>query len=297
MSEQSVLEALLADAQRAQDRGDFHELRTIAQEAVSAATASGDDRALSLAWFFLGFAEMQIGAASRAEEAFECSLELASRIGARIEAARAKMNLGVLAFETRFDVPAARRIYEEVIAEFEQLERPLGLAVALAHSTEVCRAVGDYSQALKRGARAIELFEQTGNAWRAAMQRVTNAHVLALVRRNDEAVAQMQLAFEPIRASGNPSSLAAYFEVWSLVAVALEQFSAAAELTGFVDTMRHRDDVRPSIRLMTWVANAQQKIRGTLGIDAYDMAYYIGAHASLDAMRDRVGRLATSAAT
>ena len=294
MAEQSVLETLLVDAQSAQDRGDYHALRSIALEAASVATEAGDERALGLAWFFLGFAEMHVGLAARAESAFDDALAIFTRIGARVEAARVRLNLGVLAFDSRVDIATARRIYEEVIAEFEQLGRPLGLAVALSSSTEVCRAVGDYSQALKRGARAIEIFEREGHAWRAAQQRIINAHVLSLLRRFDEAIAQIEGAYDAVRESHNQTLLATYFEVYALIAAAVDQYSAAAELFGFVDALRHREDVRPPVRLMPWIVNAQQSVRSDLGIDAYDVAYYIGAHASLDSMRDRVRRLAST---
>ena len=294
MAEQGALETLLADAQDAQDRGAYESLRTIALEAASVATAAGDDLALGLARNFLGVAEMRSGLASRAEAAFDEALAIFVRLGARAEAARVKMNQGALAFDARLDITSARRIYEEVIPELEQLGREPSLAVALANASEICRAIGDYSQALGRSARAIELFERNGHPWRAALARVTNAHVHSLVRRYDESIARLEEAYSAICESGNPASLALYFEVYALVAAACEQFAPAAELFGFVDALRHREDIRPNLSLMPWIATAQQRVRTALTMDGYDVAYYIGAHASLDAMRDRVERLATS---
>ncbi len=292
MAETSALETLLADAQRAQDRGDYHALRTIALEAASLASETGNEHALGLARFFLGFSEMHVGLAASAEAAFDDALALFTRLGARVEAARVQLNLGLLAFDARADIAAAQRIYDEAILEFEQLGRPLGLAVALANSTEVARARGDYATALKRGARAIELFEANGYSWRSASQRITNAHVLSLMRRFDEAIEQMEFTYDAVCASHNRALLALYFEVYALIAAAIDQPSVAAELFGFVDALRRREDIRPAARLMPWIANAQERALTDLGTDAYDLAYDIGAHVGIESMRDRVRRLA-----
>ena len=251
---------MLVQAQRFQDDGDYYSLRRTAEWIIVEAERVDDKDSLGRALMFLGVAETRTGDPERARELLTQAATLFEECGNPVELARAKMNLGNLAFDVRGDIAEAKRLYQEVLPLVEETHDELRHGIALANIAEICRYEGKYDDALAFARNALEKFSRSDSAWRHALTLVTLAHVHALRGEIDEAVRRMEEAREVTFASSNPTSMAIYCEVYGFIAIAHGDIDAAALVLHFVSKYREHYDLVEDRSLAPWRRLAEAEI-------------------------------------
>lgn len=251
---------MLVQAQRFQDDGDYYSLRRTAEWIIVEAERVDDKDSLGRALMFLGVAEMRTGDPERARDLLTQAATLFEECGNPVELARAKMNLGTLAFDVRGDIAEAKRLYQEVLPLVEETHDELCHGIALANIAEICRYEGKYDDALAFARNALEKFSSCDSAWRHALTLVTLAHVHALRGEIDEAVRRMEEAREVTFASSNPTSMAIYCEVYGFIALAHGDIDAAALVLHFVSKYREHYDLVEDRSLAPWRRLAEAEI-------------------------------------
>lgn len=251
---------MLVQAQRFQDDGDYYSLRRTAEWIIVEAERVDDKDSLGRALMFLGVAEMRTGDPERARDLLTQAATLFEECGNPVELARAKMNLGTLAFDVRGDIAEAKRLYQEVLPLVEETHDELRHGIALANIAEICRHEGKYDDALAFARNALEKFSSCDSPWRYALTLVTLAHVHALRGEIDEAVRRMEEAREVTFSSSNPTSMAIYCEVYGFIALAHGDIDAAALVLRFVSKYREHYDLVEDRSLAPWRRLAEAEI-------------------------------------
>ena len=249
---------MLVQAQRFQDDGDYYSLRRTAEWVIVEAERVGDDVSLGRALMFLGVAEARTGDADQARMLLSRAASIFEKQGQLVELARAKMNLGTLAFDVRGDAEEARRLYFEVLPLVREVNDELRYGIALANIAEICRHEGQLDEALTFARDALEKFSSCDATWRHALTLVTLAHVFALRGELQAAVTQMEAAREIIFASSNPTSIALYTEVYGFIALAHGDIDVAAIVLRFASTYRAHYDLVEDRGLALWRSAAEK---------------------------------------
>lgn len=132
------------------------------EEAASIWRELGDQGSASEALHFLGDALWADGAATEALAAYEEGMRLAQATERTFTLVELRAHLGMLAFG-RGDVPAARRIIEDVLPAAERLGNPWLRGIASLLVALVARAEGDHLGAQRVLQRGIALLGDLGD--------------------------------------------------------------------------------------------------------------------------------------
>lgn len=282
----SVPDLLYAKVLRAQvvllsALGSFDEALAPCEHAIELQRAIGDDAGLGASLTSLGIILQFRGEFDRAEEVHNESFAIRRRIGEELGVANSLSNLASIAF-SKNDMPRTAELGSESVAIYRRLGHESGLAHALMKIGLVAAAEHNY-------AGAEELFNECLRVQRAAGDTTSvpyslvNLGAVAHKRGNYQlAIDRYREALDLLESMPNKATLAKTLEDIAAAIAAAGDASRGARLLGAADTLRRAISlaVFPSER--SDYDEAVANVRATLGDDAFEVQWRIGASSSLE---------------
>lgn len=152
----------LAEADLAENLGDFKRERDACEHAVAKSQAPGRHALLARARSFEGWAEWQLGNADRAIADYEVTLATARELGDQIDAAGSMVNIANV--RRRQGKPEeAMKLYEDALAIYDQFGAKSRMWVALNGSAIVLADRGDLEGAQHAFEHARDVTRETGD--------------------------------------------------------------------------------------------------------------------------------------
>jgi predicted ATPase/transcriptional regulator with XRE-family HTH domain len=292
VAQTSAAKSLRADALRAlaallSALGDFGEALEVCREAEGLQRELGNEAGLASTLTTLGIALQFRGDASGAMAAHEESLEIRRRLGDEPGIAKSLSNLASISYTD--GEPERTVLYaEESAAIYRRLGNSLGVAHALVRLGLVAAQQSRFERAERLFAECLHLhreLENTGGIFNATV----NLAGVALKRgQYDVALARLREALGAVEAFPNKAAIAATFESVAAALTGTGDPQRAVRILGAADALRRAigSPVFPA-ELAEYEANIAA-LRNTLGAEAYDDEWQIGATMSLERTLDEV---------
>jgi len=247
-------------ATAAQESADSQTLERIARKLIAVGESGGDKRGLAYGNYFIGVSLFARSSNSAAERAYHKALDLFKELGDRAGTAQVTLSLAAVAQEVDEDVARSLRLYEECLPVLRDLGDRKRLGIALGNLSEIHCLEGEYDRAMRRTDEALAIFRELGELALTAWQLVDKAHLMLLRRKNADAIERMLEAYENLHRDPKPRLVAWYFDVWFIIAAALERWEIAAKLHGFVNRYRDEHDVSRIQTLVLWYSSAIERL-------------------------------------
>ena len=260
----STLYELAVAAQRA---GDYRGLKQIAAKLVGLCEPVGDAKGLGVAHFCLGLSYFLQSDGRRAREEYEAALAFAESADDRAGILRIRLGLAAVAGDIDLDVDTLRRWSEAALFMAREIGDEKNEGIALGNLAEACHLQGDYEHAIRFACEAADIFQHLERWSSAGAQYATVGNVYALRGDFSQSIEYMGKAWEYLRREPVPLHRAWYFQVWFLIAAALDRWEIAAQLYGFV---AHYRDVHNTPRLqgmLPWLSGPIEQQYKELGYD------------------------------
>lgn len=233
---------LIQRANDAQATGQFEWLERTARELIDACARAGDTASLSTAYRCFGTARHYASDAAGAEAAYKRALDIAQTGGHEFEAALAMVALGNMALEQYGNKDEGLRLHlqaQPVVRASGNLKQ---IGILTGNLSEIARIDGDYDRALVYARESLEAFRAAGDEHRAGWQLTNIALIHALSGNHLRTLEALRTAWQTLSMTPNRYWTAMYFDVCFLVAVSMERWETAAQLSGF--TAQYRFDQR-----------------------------------------------------
>lgn len=253
------------EARAAIHAADFFLVERLSRQLVAMGEEQGDRETIALGYYDLGVALWNLNRTVEAMDACRKAIALYEQLGDRFATARAMMNLAAIEIDNNVDVAEARRLFEMAEPIVRELGESLHLAIALGNLSEICRLEGDYRGALRRAEEALPMFEEVGEASHCIWMHIDKAHYYLLLRKPQEAVANLRAAQARLKDNPNPRWIANAYEIWFLLAVHLGKLDVAAQLLGYVDSVRHATNQPRLMAMMPWLSEPKERLARELG--------------------------------
>lgn len=175
--------------------GDYAQARELLDDAVAIRRRLGDEGPLAYALLYYGVACAELGTRDRREPALAEALALFERTGDRWGRAQALLYTGAyMALDLArppADVDRAAELLREALATYRSLDDEWSAGAAVFYLGVVAQRRNDPAAATTAFGQALDLFERTGDRWRANLARRLRA-TLAM-SRGDLAAAEGDL--------------------------------------------------------------------------------------------------------
>jgi hypothetical protein len=257
---QSRGKQLYEAALTAQAAGDFLGAERFARELVAFGEAHADDRLTAFGYYTLGNSFFQRNDGPSAEAAYKRAVEFFTASGERVWVARMMMNVGLVALDVNLDVKKARRLHDEHLSAIRESNEPRLVATALGNLGQICSFEGEYERAIECASESLALFLELDDGDHAAWQLIDLAYYHTNQREYARALECMSQAWVQIEREPNPRWIAWYFDVWFVVATALERWEAAAQLMGFVNRYRDERNLSRLRALLPWLSTPSERL-------------------------------------
>jgi tetratricopeptide (TPR) repeat protein len=265
---EAQVKRLIERANDAQAIGQFAYLERTARELIEICTPLGDTASLSTAYRCLGTARHYAADASGAEQAYKKALAIAQEHEHEYEAALAMVALGNMALEQYSDKAEGLRLHllAEPVVRASGHKKQIGILTG--NLSEIARIDGDYHRALAYARESLDALREAGDEYRAGWQLTNIALIYALQRDYVHVLDALRTAWQTISVTPNSYWLAMYFDVCFLIAVQMERWEIAAQLSGFTAQYRTDHRVPRLLGLMTeWYPPALERFARSLRAD------------------------------
>ncbi|MDZ5623642.1 BTAD domain-containing putative transcriptional regulator [Nocardioides bizhenqiangii] len=234
--------------------------RRVADEAMAAARACGDDHALGAAWVATGLVEAHAGDRTANLRAYEKALEHAERAGDAITVVRVRNNLGSRHVEAgRF-----RQALDELdLAVAVSEDHPVGLASAMVsiNRAEALLGLGRLEETVGEIAIATEQFRSAEAEHMLAFALLLEADAHRVRGNATRAHAKYREAVERAETSGNAQVLGSAFAGLAQTVISDDPAAARAYAKRAVDQPHTVGDVI-ALRAAGWIALGQGDFDG-----------------------------------
>ncbi|MBV8332388.1 MAG: tetratricopeptide repeat protein [Candidatus Eremiobacteraeota bacterium] len=219
-----------------------------------------------IAWgnFYLGTASIHLHDAHTAKAALNKALTYYKSIGSGVDVARALMNLASVAVDIEVNAGEARRLYEQAKPLMIELGTRRQLATLYGNLGEVLRLEGNYRDALKYALESYGIFAAEGDHFRASWQLSNVAHIEILQRNYRAARSSLDDAAAHLRIDPNSLGLTWCFDVWIILAAKLECWQVAAQLLGYVETIRGELGLLRQDGMLPWLSEPIERLSKAL---------------------------------
>ena len=244
------------------------EITRIAEEAIPALDALGDDTGVAKAWWLLS--EPPVNACRWAERAaaLEHALEYAKRAGDAREAGRAA---GLLMQAIQLGPTPVGAAIDRAHLFLRESEGDRLLTASILSSLAVLLAMrGEFDEARAQWARARGLWDELGMAMYRAIRAIDGSTIELLAGDVDAAVHELRTGYRILEEIGDvhfPATIAAY------LAAALahgSRLTEAEEVARFAESHAWEDDIVTQV--MWRVASAQVQTSDRLAREAVELA-------------------------
>jgi tetratricopeptide (TPR) repeat protein len=272
----------LCDAAEAAHRSENRvELERLAREIIVACEPSADPR-VARGYRFLGITYAWQNDARSAKQYYERAFELFASSNDRRGMMLVTVSLAYVAGEVELDNAKARHFAEQAMLMARELRDEEYLPVTLGNFQEVCRLEGDYVAAIRYGTESAALFAAQKRFGRAGAQHAAVAHSYLLRRDEPSAFAHMSSAWNMLQREPIPRNVAWYFEVWFMIAAAIEEWETAARLYGFIDHYRDVSDARRLQGILPRLSGSVERVYAMLGEERANQLIVEGERLTLE---------------
>ena len=257
--------ALKEAALRAQRAADWRKLNHVGRAMVLTGESSADDQRLGLGHYYLGLSHFLRGDGSGARKAFLTAQRQALAANDRPLLLLAKLGQAAIAGEIDVDFEALLALSEEALALARELGDEKSTATALGNLAEAYHLGGDTARALRYANEAAAIFLRLERWSSAGAQYATIAHVNVLRFEFARAFEALRTSWTYLSRENVALHVAWYFQVWFLVAAALRQWEATAQLYGFLTHYRDVNDAPRMQGMLPWLSEPIERQYRELG--------------------------------
>jgi len=254
-------------AAAAQHAGDYPTLAQLARDLIALAQAAADRRELAWGHYFAGASWFQRSDGSAASREYRKALELFTEQGDREGRARSMLGMAAVALDIDLDVGEARRVYDLCVPIVRELGDKRRLGIVLGNFGEIHRMEGNADAALRCAREAVALFREAGDDAFAGWQLTSMGHYHLLRRDPESAIASMRQSYAELQKSPNPRWIAWYFDIWFIIAAALDRWDVAAQLMAFSNRYRDEHSVPRMPGILPWFSRPVESLSQRLGGD------------------------------
>jgi len=272
-------------ATAAQTAADYLTLARLARKIIALCEGNGDKLGLAWGQYFAAAAQFQRNDGSGAARSYRQAEELFTELGDRMGMARCMLGLAAVALDINLDVAEARRLYDLAVPIVRESKDKRRLGIVLGNLGEICRMEGDYDRALRYAEEAVTIFREIGDSAYAGWQYTSMGHYHLLRREYAAAIESMHASYPELLKDPIPRWFAWYFDVWFIIAAALDRWELAARLLGFVN--RYRDDhSTPRLQgTLPWLSRPIERLSEHIAEDRLSELFIEGESLSLEQAR------------